>query len=134
MYRLSESSRRNRAGIDQRLIAISDLAIEISLIDFGHGPLSGLRTRDEQLKLYVDGKSKADGARRLSKHQSGLALDFYAVYDGKASWERAHLAMVAAAHMQAAARLGHAIEWGGLWPSKAGGIYGWDMCHIELSQ
>ena len=130
-FKLSETSKKNRAGVDERLIAISDLAITITLIDFGHGPYSGLRSLDVQQKLFADGKSKADGTRKISNHQRGTALDFYAYIDGKASWEPEHLAMVAAAFLQAASILGHRVSWGGLWPKKEG-FYGWDMPHIEL--
>lgn len=130
-FSLSERSKANRAGIDQRLISISDLAIQITLIDFGHGPYSGLRTESEQHHLYVTGKSKADGTMNRSRHQDGLALDFYAYTEG-ASWKPEHLAMVASAFLQAASMLGHRVQWGGLWPAASGGIYGWDMPHIEL--
>lgn len=132
MFTLSKRSKQHRAGIDSRLIEISDLAIQISLIDFGHGPYSGIRTAVEQNKLFMEGKSKADGYVKKGKHQSGKALDFYAFIDGKASWEREHLAMVGAAFLQAASMLGYKIKWGGLWRSKRSKLYGWDMAHVEL--
>ena len=133
MFKLSENSKRNRAGVDPRLIEISDLAITISLVDFGHGPHSGKRTAEEQNKLHRDGVSpNCDGYEVLSNHQSGRALDFYAFVDGKASWEHAHLALIAAAHLQAASVLGYQLSWGGLWKSKRGGLYGWDCPHVEL--
>lgn len=132
MFKLSESSKSNRAGVDPRLIEVSDLAITLTLVDFGHGPDSGIRTAERQAQLFAEGASKADGIRNRSRHQDGKALDFYAFVDGKASWEPAHLAMVAAAFLQAAAILGHKASWGGLWPSKNGGMYGWDCPHIEL--
>ena len=79
-----------------------------------------------------------DGTIKKSHHQTGKALDFYAFVDGKASWDPAHLTMVATAYLQAASTLGYSIEWGGLWlgrnPTTKDGIrYGWDMPHIELS-
>lgn len=132
VFTFSDNSLENREGIDSRLIEIDDLAIQITLIDFGHGPYSGLRTVENQKRLFADGKSKADGVRKRSQHQDGKALDSYAWVDGRASWEPEHLAMVAAAHLQAASILGYQIQWGGLWRSKDGGIYGWDMAHIEL--
>ncbi|MDB4302169.1 M15 family metallopeptidase, partial [bacterium] len=78
-----------------------------------------------------------DGTEKLSKHQSGNALDFYAYVNGFASWDHDHLAMVACAYFQAASILGYRIKWGGLWKSKnptiKNGIpYGWDCPHIEL--
>ena len=137
MFKLSENSKKNREGIDPRLIKIDDLAITISLVDFGHGPDSGLRTDERQHKLFLDGKSQKDGFHHRSAHQDGKALDFYAYVDGKASWKHEHLAMVAAAFFQAASILGYKIRWGGLWksqhPDLINGIpYGWDMPHIEL--
>lgn len=131
-FQFSHSSLKNRHGVDPRLIAISDLALEISLIDFGHGPDSGLRSAERQEELFLEGKSLANGHSTKSKHQLGRALDFYAYVDGKASWEPLHLSIVAAAFMQAAIILGYKIRWGGLWRKKNGGIYGWDMPHIEL--
>lgn len=134
-FSLSASSKDNRHGVDSRLIEISDLAIEITLVDFGHGQYSGLRTAAEQLHLHESGASpRCDGVVVKSNHQSGRALDFYAYVNGKASWAPEHLAMVAAAFLQAASLLGYKIRWGGLWPSKKGGIYGWDMPHIELME
>lgn len=129
---LGEESIKNRAGVHPKLIEISDLAITLTLIDFGHGPYSGLRSTLDQSYLHTQGKSKADGTLVQSKHQYGTALDFYAYVDGKASWEPEHLAMVAAAFFQAASILGHRIKWGGLWEGEKESIYGWDMPHIEL--
>jgi peptidoglycan L-alanyl-D-glutamate endopeptidase CwlK len=136
-YRLSTSSKKHRVGIDPRLIEISDLAITLTLVDFGHGKYAGLRTAIIQHDLFNRGKSNADGYIIIGKHQTGRALDFYAFVDGKASWEPEHLAMVACAFFSAASILGYRIKWGGLWKSrkpviKNGIPYGWDMPHIEL--
>jgi peptidoglycan L-alanyl-D-glutamate endopeptidase CwlK len=133
-YELSESSKKNRAGVDERLIRISDRAIEITLIDFGHGRDSGKRLPSRQNELFRDGKSQCDGYIKVGKHQNGDALDFYAFIDGKASWEREHLAIVACAFLQAASELGIKIKWGGLWKSKFHPFYGWDMPHVELDE
>ena len=137
MFSLSNNSKNNRVGVDPRLIEISDLAIQISLIDFGHGRDAGLRPDERQNELFEAGKSKADGYIKRGKHQAaddglGKALDFYAFIDGKASWEREHLAMVACAFLQAASILGYKIKWGGLWKSEAHDFYGWDMPHFQL--
>jgi len=135
MYKLSENSKKNRDGVDQRLIEISDLAIKITAVDFGHPADGGLRTAERQYELYADGKSECDGVKNKSRHQSGLALDFYAFVNGKASWEPLHLAMVASAFLQAASILGYKLSWGGLFePYKTtdGMKHGWDMPHVEL--
>jgi peptidoglycan L-alanyl-D-glutamate endopeptidase CwlK len=133
-YALSVSSKRHRAGVDERLIRISDRAIEITLIDFGHGRDSGKRLPSRQNELYRDEKSHCDGYINQSYHQTGRALDFYAFIDGKSSWEREHLAMVACAFLQAASELKIKIKWGGLWRSKSHQFYGWDMPHIQLDE
>ena len=116
-FKLSNTSRQRREGVDPRLIEISDLAIQITVVDFGHPADGGLRSAERQNDMFHLGLSKCDGYKRLSKHQSGKALDVYAYVDGKASWDTEHLAMVAAAFLQAASMLGHKLEWGGLWTS-----------------
>ena len=134
MFKFSTTSRLRMSGVSPELIEIANLAIKITKVDFGIPEYGGVRTAEDQAKLYADGKSKADGVTNLSNHQSGNALDFYAYIDG-ASWEHDHLAMVATAFLQAASMLGYKLNWGGLWSSskKINGIpYGWDMAHIEL--
>lgn len=131
-YQLSQRSKLNREGIDSRLIEISNLAITLTLIDFGHGSVAGKRSPEVQNKLFHEGKSKCDGYDEISNHQTGRALDFYAYVDGAASWKQEHLAMVAAAFLQAAAILGYKLAWGGLWKSSKSDLYGWDMPHVEL--
>lgn len=126
MFKLSTRSKQRREGVDPRLIEISDLAIQITTIDFGHPADSGIRTAERQNELYKAGKSKADGYSKLSRHQSGKALDFFAFVDGKASWDTEHLAMVGAAFLQAASILGYKLQWGGLWRSFK------DYPHVEL--
>lgn len=137
MFKLSKLSRYNREGVDDCLIQISDLAIAITLVDFGVPRDAGLRTAETQNRLFRSGSSLADGYEIKSFHQSGYALDFYAYVNGKASFEEPHLAMVAAAFLQAAAQLKEPLRWGGLWRPRTrrtiGNIqYGWDMCHVEL--
>ena len=126
-FNLSEASKRHREGVDQRLIDISDLAIKISPVDFGHPRSAGIRTAKEQHELYKKGVSKADGYISPSHHQSGRALDFYAYVDGKASWDPKYLTAVAVAFMKAAELLGHRIQWGGNFKTFR------DLPHIQLA-
>ena len=128
MFKLGQNSLNNRAGVDPRLIEISDRAIQISIIDFGIPSSGGLRTVEDQAKLFTAGLSKADGRVNKSYHQTGRALDVYAYVDGKASWEKEHLAIVGCAMLQAAAELGYKLEWGGLFRSFT------DMPHFQLSE
>jgi peptidoglycan L-alanyl-D-glutamate endopeptidase CwlK len=135
MFIFGSSSLRNRQGIDPRVIEISDLALGLSLIDFGIPKDGGLREAERQNELFKLKRSKCDGYKNISAHQKGLAIDIYAYIDGHASWDEDHLAMVACAMLQAASQLGYSLEWGGLWrpPEIIRGIpRGWDMGHFEL--
>lgn len=126
MFQLSNRSKQRREGIDPRLIEISDLAITLTVIDFGHPADAGLRTAERQNEMYFDPaiQTKCDGYVNESYHQTGKALDVYAYVDNKASWKLEHLALVACAFLQAASILGYQLEWGGLWP--------WDAPHFQL--
>lgn len=121
-FKFGKASETNRRGVDQRLIEISDLALQITPIDFGIPALGGVRSFEDQKNLVKDGKSKTLN----SKHLTGQALDFYAFVDGEASWNECHLAMIGASMLQAANLLGYKIKWGGLWKNFK------DYPHIEL--
>jgi uncharacterized protein YcbK (DUF882 family) len=113
-------------GIDDRLILLANHAIDLTRVDFGVPETGGFRTKEDQALLYRQNKSNCDGVSKLSNHQKGRALDFYAYADGKASWQKEHLSQVAAAFLQAAIELKINIRWGGLFRSFA------DFPHIEL--
>ena len=136
MFSLSDTSRRNRAGVDQRLIEISDRAIQITKVDFGHGPYSGRRSQADQQHLHAIGASpNCDGVEKRSPHQDGRALDVTAYVDGNATWEHKYYAMIAVAFLTAANELGYRIRWGGMFLHGAvhdGVPYGWDCPHFEL--
>lgn len=126
MYKLSNRSKERLEGVDTRVIAIIDLALTISNIDFGIPANGGLRDAATQRNLFKSGVSKCDGIDKKSSHQSGLAFDVYAYVDGNANWDRYNLTQVAAAILQAAGALGFELEWGGLWKGFT------DMPHFEL--
>jgi len=126
MFKLGNNSIKNLTGVDGRLIEIADLAITISPIDFGIPSTGGLRTTEDQAELFASGVSKADGITNKSYHQSGKAVDVYAYVDGKASWDKSHLTIIATSMLQAAAQLGYPLKWGGLWKSWQ------DMPHYEI--
>ena len=125
-FQLSNNSMMNLAGVDSKLIDIADVAIKLSPIDFGIPSTGGLRTTEDQAKLFEEGVSKADGVNNKSYHQTGKALDVYAYVDGKASWDKLHLATIAAAMLQASSQLGYELKWGGLWKSWQ------DYPHFEI--
>ena len=125
-FKLSKSSTDTLLTVDCKLQEIAHLALSISAIDFGIPSSGGLRTVDEQRLLFDDDKSPCDGTIKISYHQSGNALDFYAYVDGRASWHPDHLSLVACAFLQAASMLGYKLQWGGLWKSFV------DMPHVQL--
>ena len=128
MNRFSDTSLNRMVGVNKKLREIAHRALELSPIDFGIPQYGGMRSAEEQNHLFHRGKSKCDGYRLKSNHQTGNALDVFAYVNGQASWEREHLAVIACAMLQAANELGHKLEWGGLWKSFV------DMPHFELKQ
>lgn len=126
MFKFSRRSLKRMKGVDECLVKIAKRAITISKIDFGIPPYGGVRVVSEQFKLFTEGKSKCDGFRKKSKHQSGRALDVYAYVDGTASWHITHMSQIACAMLQASVDLGYPIKWGGLWVSFL------DTPHFEL--
>lgn len=126
MYSFSQRSLERMDGVNPKLIEIAKHAIRISKIDFGIPEFGGYRTEVDQHKLFSRGVSQCDGTELKSYHQTGNALDVYAYVDGKASWKKEHLAMIAAAMLQAASALGYRLEWGGLFISFN------DMPHFQL--
>lgn len=127
-FKLSKTSTNNLSGVDYRIIKILELALTISVIDFGIPKHGGYRTKITQKKLFDKGLSKCDGVKIKSKHQLSMAFDVFAYVDGKASWDRYHLTQVATAILQASSILGYSLEWGGLWKKFT------DMPHFELKQ
>ena len=126
MFSLGKKSIENLIGVDDELIDVVELAIEITKVDFGIPSTGGYRVEAEQAKLYTAGLSLCDGRVRLSKHQTGRAVDVFAYVNGRASYDTENLAMVAAAMLQAASQLNIELKWGGHFRSFS------DMPHFEL--
>ena len=123
MYKLSKRSRERLNGISTVLIDIIEEGIVNSPFDFGIPQYGGLRTAEDQNKLYQQGRdlpgsiiTNVDGYIKKSYHQTGKAFDDYAHVDGRASWHADHLTSIAR-HLQALALdcYGVNLEWGGAW-------------------
>ena len=113
-------------GVNSTLIRIAKRAIKVCPVDFGIPTDGGFRTWEIQRELFYAKKSMCDGIEKISKHQDGLALDFFAYVDGNASWDKQHLSTVAAFLMGMANYEGETLIWGGTWKNFP------DYGHIEL--
>ena len=112
-YRLGSSSINKLKDVSGFLVEVVMAAITESPYDFGI--CQGKRTAEQQNKIFLSGNSQKDGYKKLSKHQFGNAVDFFAFVDGKASWNVDYLEVIWK-HMNKIAK-GKMINlrWGGDW-------------------
>lgn len=150
MYRNYEYGTRSNTKINschQYMINLCTLALNIANSRKLHCPdfgiVAGKRTQEEQLELFkygrnlVDGEwivvdqrqvvTNCDGYGKLSKHQSGYAIDFVPLdKKGRADYSELACMQVATCFFEAASELGLDIDWGGSWRSIS------DLPHIEI--
>ena len=124
-FKFSKTSLKSMEGVDDRLVKLAHLALKYTRVDFGIPSTGGLRDADIQYQLFSKGKSQCDGINKKSKHQLGMALDFFA-YKDKVTYERMYMLEVAFAFLKASRELGIRIDWGGFWNNFE------DLPHIEL--
>ena len=130
MFKFSKRSIKNMEGIDPRLKELMERSLAKSPIDFGIPEHGGKRTATVQHQLFLDGKSKCDGYKILSRHQNGGAVDYFAYLNGKASWDPEHLALIAGVILSEAKEMGIKVTWGGTFGSNE--FKGWDRPHIQI--
>ena len=109
MYHLSPRSLKRLKGVDEALEQVVHRAIEITEVDFGVS--CGIRTVEEQKKLYATGASKT----MRSKHLDGEAVDLVAYMNGNVSWELSVYDEIATAVALAARELDLPVRWGAAW-------------------
>ena len=130
-YILGAKSLENLKGVNPILIEILERALEISStradgVDFTIISTAGIRTPEQQNRLFKEGVSKADGYNKISKHQTGDALDVVPYLNGRASWDEKELLKVAVCMLQASKELGYNLKWGGFWRTFE------DLPHYQL--
>ena len=96
-------------GVDEGLVAVVKDAISITKVDFG--VTFGLRTLEEQKKLYESGRSQT----MKSKHLDGRAVDLVAYFGSDISWELNVYDDICDAMAEAARKNNVAIKWGAAW-------------------
>jgi len=96
-------------GVDEGLVAVVKDAIGITKVDFG--VTFGLRSLEEQKKLYESGRSQT----MKSKHLDGRAVDLVAYFGSDISWELNVYDDICDAMAKAARKNNVAIKWGAAW-------------------
>ena len=108
-FSLSTRSLDKLDGVDPELVSVVKRAIALTKIDFG--VVYGMRTEEEQEKLFAAGKSQT----MKSKHLVGRAVDLMAYVDGKGCWELNVYDDLCDAMKTAAQELDIAVKWGAAW-------------------
>lgn len=121
-FRLSNRSRARLKGVNPALVAVVEVAIARSPVDFMI--TEGLRTAERQAALV-----KAGASRTLkSRHLTGHAVDVAALVDGQVRWDWPLYGRIAEAFRASAAELKTPIVWGGDWKGLRDGP------HFELDR
>mgnify|MGYP003650939122 CR=1 FL=1 len=123
----SETSKQRLSTCDSYIQKVMNRVIEICPIDLGIA--QGARTVELQQQYYDDGKSKVNPKNYTEaelplkgKHivnemypVSG-AVDIYAYIPGKgASWDKAHLCLIAGVVLSVDKSMDNKLRWGGNW-------------------
>ena len=108
-FKLSSRSLKKLKGVDEGIVAVVKDAIGITKVDFG--VTFGLRTLEEQKKLYESGRSQT----MKSKHLEGRAVDLVAYFGSDISWELNVYDDICDAMAEAARKNDVAIKWGAAW-------------------
>ena len=113
-FKLSGRSLGKLEGVHPVLVDTVKRAIEVSSVDFG--VIYGVRTLEEQKKLYAAGRSQTMKSRHLIQQDgTSHAVDLMA-YDGSdPSWDIVMYDNIADAMKEAALETGAKICWGAAW-------------------
>ena len=121
-FKLSQRSRKRLEGVHPDLVAVVELAIIMTPIDFT--VIEGLRTPERQRQLYKAGATKTLNSRHLTGH----AVDLAPLVSGQVRWDWPLFHKLAPVVKDAAKELGVKIDWGGDWPRFQDGP------HFELTR
>ena len=108
-FKLSKRSHDRLFGVNPKLVAVVNRAIELTTVDFG--VTEGLRTIETQEAYVKAGKSQTMN----SKHIGGYAVDLVAYINGGVSWELNLYDNIADAMRQAAIENDLPLRWGAAW-------------------
>lgn len=119
-FKFSKRSKERMRGVHPDIVAVMNLAIQRTPIDFT--VLEGLRSKERQTELVRNGASKTMNSRHLTGH----ALDVAPMMDGKVSWDWPLYHQIAPVIKECAEELGVDLEWGGDWTSFKDGPH-WQL-------
>ena len=113
-FKLSSRSLGKLEGVNELLVDTVKRAIEVSKVDFG--VIYGVRSLEEQEKLYKSGRSQTMRSKHLIQEDgTSHAVDLMA-YDGSnPSWDIVMYDDIADAMKAAALETGAKICWGAAW-------------------
>jgi len=114
-FSLSSRSRGKLEGVHPDMVAVVETAITLTKVDFG--VTYGVRTMEEQKRLYESGRSQTMNSKHLLQDDTGYshAVDVVA-YDGSdVVWEINVYDDICDAFKKAAEMHGVAIKWGAAW-------------------
>ena len=114
-FSLSSRSRGKLEGVHPDMVAVVERAIGLTKVDFG--VTYGVRTLEEQKRLYESGRSQTMNSKHLLQDDTSYshAVDVVA-YDGSdVVWEINVYDDICDAFKQAAEEKGVAIKWGAAW-------------------
>tara|TARA_R110002153_G_scaffold152782_2_gene304502 strand:- start:1478 stop:1873 length:396 start_codon:yes stop_codon:yes gene_type:complete len=129
---LSKISLNRLEGIEPVLIDILLDGIKTSPYDFGIPKFGGLRTEEDQIKMYAIGRTTELHRSPVtwtlnSYHKTGKAFDLFAYVDGKASWDLKYLGPIAK-HLQKVAMDLYCVEL--QWGQE---LWGKDGAHFQIN-
>ena len=114
-FSLSSRSKGKLEGVHPDMVAVVETAITLTKVDFG--VTYGVRTMEEQKRLYESGRSQTMNSKHLLQDDTGYshAVDVVA-YDGSdVVWEINVYDDICDAFKKAAEMHGVAIKWGAAW-------------------
>ena len=114
-FSLSSRSKGKLEGVHPDMVAVVETAITLTKVDFG--VTYGVRTMEEQKRLYESGRSQTMNSKHLLQDDTGYshAVDVVA-YDGSdVVWEINVYDDICDAFKKAAEMHGVSIKWGAAW-------------------
>ena len=121
-FKLSQRSRKRLEGVHSDLVAVVELAIIMTPVDFT--VIEGLRTPERQRQLYKAGATKTLNSRHLTGH----AVDLAPLVSGQVRWDWPLFHKLADAMLDTAEAMKIHLVWGGTWTRFPDGP------HFELSR